>query len=79
MYSTRCSHCRRLINLKTEEVREAVDKAQAEKQTHYEMKCPECGKYIKIQVKELKRHLPRVTIDEAMNANKKEDEETKSK
>ncbi len=79
MYSTRCPHCRRLIQLKTEEVRDAVNKAEAEKQSHYEMNCPECGKYIKIQVKELKRHLPRVSIDEAMNANKKPDEEKSTK
>jgi uncharacterized protein with PIN domain len=75
MYSTRCPHCRRLINLKTEQVREAVTKAEAEKQSHYEMDCPQCGKYLKIQVRELKRHLPRVSVEEAMNANKKPDAE----
>jgi phage FluMu protein Com len=76
MYSTKCPHCKQLINLKTEEVREAVSKAEAEKQSHYEMNCPKCGKYIKLQIKELKRKLPRVSIDEAMSANKKPDQET---
>ncbi len=77
MYSTRCPHCRQLIQLKNEEVRDAVTKAEAEKQSHYEMNCPKCGKYLKIQVKELKRKVPRVSIDEAMSANaKKGDQET---
>ena len=58
MYSTRCPSCRQLINLKTEEVREAVAQAEAAKQKHYEMHCPKCRKPIKIQVRELKRKLP---------------------
>jgi RNase P subunit RPR2 len=76
MYSTKCPHCRQLINMKTEEVRAAVEKAEAEKQSHVEMNCPKCGKYLKVQVKEMKRKLPRVSIDEAMNANKKTDQTT---
>jgi len=76
MYSTKCPHCRQLINIKTEEVRAVVEKAEKEKQSHYEMNCPKCGKYLKIQVKELKRKLPRVSIDEAMTANKKGDQES---
>ncbi len=76
MYSTRCPHCRQLIQMKTEELRAAVEKAESEKQSHYEMNCPKCGKYLKLQVKEMKRKLPRVSIDEAMAANKKPDQET---
>jgi len=60
MYSTRCPHCRQLVQLKTEEVRAAVEQMQAEKKTHYEMHCPKCRKLIKLQVKELKRKLPPV-------------------
>ncbi len=60
MYSTRCPYCKQLIQLKTEEVRSAVEQTQADKQSHYEMHCPKCRKPIKIQVKDLKRKLPPV-------------------
>lgn len=58
MYSTKCPNCHQLINLKTEEVREAVKQTEAAKQKHYEMHCPKCRKPIKIQLQQLKRKLP---------------------
>jgi len=58
MYSTRCQHCKQLLNFKTEEVRAMVNEAQEARQKHYEIRCPQCGKYMKLQVSELKRRLP---------------------
>ncbi len=58
MYSTRCPYCHQLVNLKTDEVRQAVDETEAKKQQHYELHCPHCRRLIKVQVKELKRKLP---------------------
>ncbi len=58
MYSTRCTYCRQLINLKTEEVRAAVEEATAKKEKIYVMHCPKCRKLVKIQVKHLKLKLP---------------------
>ena len=58
MFSTKCIHCKQLINLKTEEVRQAVEQAESAHQTHYEMPCPKCRKPVKIQVRELRRKLP---------------------
>ncbi|MCC7449216.1 MAG: hypothetical protein IT324_17485 [Anaerolineae bacterium] len=58
MYSTRCQHCKQLLNFKTEEVRVMVNEAQEARQKHYEIRCPQCGKYMKLQVSELKRRLP---------------------
>ena len=58
MYSTKCIHCRQLINLKTEEIRQAVAQAEAANQKLYEMHCPKCRKLVKIQVNDLKRKLP---------------------
>lgn len=58
MYSTRCTYCRQLINLKTEEVRAAVEEATAKKEKIYVIHCPKCRKLVKIQVKQLKLKLP---------------------
>ena len=58
MYSTRCQHCKQLLNFKTEEVRVMVNEAQEARQKHYEIRCPQCGRYMKLQVSELKRRLP---------------------
>lgn len=58
MFSTKCTYCRTLINLKNEELRAAIDQTEAEHQSHYSLHCPKCGRVNKIQVKELKRHLP---------------------
>ena len=64
MFSTQCSSCRQLINMKTEEVRAAIAEAESKGLTHYAMPCPKCRKPVKIQVKELKRKLPPVTASE---------------
>lgn len=58
MYSTRCTYCRQLINLKTEEVRAAIEEATAKKEKIYVIHCPKCRKLVKIQVKQLKLKLP---------------------
>ena len=58
MYSMRCTYCHQLINLKTEEVRDAIAQAEAAHDTLYTMHCPNCRRVLKIQVKDLKRKLP---------------------
>ncbi len=58
MFSTKCTYCHTLISLKTEEVRAAVAEAETTQQTHYSLHCPKCQRTNKIQIKELKRHLP---------------------
>ena len=63
MFSTRCTFCRQLINLKTEEVREAVEEAEAKHEALYVMHCPKCRKLVKIQVRQLKLKLPRPVAD----------------
>ncbi|MEP7288651.1 MAG: hypothetical protein ABI947_23105 [Chloroflexota bacterium] len=63
MFSTRCTFCRQLINLKTEEVREAVEQADAKHEVLYVMHCPKCRKLVKIQVRQLKLKLPRPEAD----------------
>ncbi|HVO43195.1 MAG TPA: hypothetical protein VMT34_11255 [Aggregatilineales bacterium] len=60
MFSTRCTSCQQLINLKTEEVRQAVEETEAKHEKFYGMPCPKCKKLVKISVKELKRKLPLV-------------------
>jgi len=64
MYSTKCGSCRQLINLKPDEIRAAVDEAEAKKQKLYVMPCPKCGKQVKIQVSQLKLRLPRLAPSE---------------
>ncbi len=58
MFSTRCTHCRQLINLKTEEVRAAVAESEAKHEKIYVMHCPKCRKLVKLQVKQLKLKIP---------------------
>jgi predicted RNA-binding Zn-ribbon protein involved in translation (DUF1610 family) len=62
MYSQRCSSCGQLITLKTEEVRFAVEQAEASSYTHYDMSCPKCRRSVKMPVKSLKLKLPRNII-----------------
>lgn len=59
MYSTRCTNCRQLINLKTDELREAIEQAEANRSKIYTMNCPKCRKQVKLQVSQLKLKLPR--------------------
>jgi hypothetical protein len=58
MFSTRCTHCRQLINLKTEEVRAAVAESEEKHEKIYVMHCPKCRKLVKLQVKQLKLKIP---------------------
>jgi hypothetical protein len=58
MFSTKCTYCRTLISLKTEEVRVIVAEADANKQSLYTMNCTRCQRVNKIQIKELRRRLP---------------------
>jgi hypothetical protein len=59
MFSTRCGSCRQLINMKAEEVRQAVEQTEASGEKIYVLHCPKCRKVVKIQVSQLKRGLPR--------------------
>ena len=58
MYSMRCTYCHQLINLKTEEVRDAIEQAEAAHDSLYTLHCPNCRRVLKVQVKDLKRKLP---------------------
>ncbi len=59
MYSTKCTNCKQIITLKGDEIKAAVDEAEAAKRNFYEMKCPKCRRPVRIQVKMLKLKLPR--------------------
>ncbi len=59
MYSTRCTSCKQIITLKGDEIKAAVDEAEAAKRHFYEMKCPKCRRPVRIQLKMLKLKLPR--------------------
>lgn len=58
MYSTRCTNCRQLVNLNSEEVRLALAEAEEKKEKLFVTHCPKCRRVVKIQVKDLKRTLP---------------------
>jgi hypothetical protein len=59
MYSTRCTSCKQIITLKGDEIKAALDEAEAAKRNIYEMRCPKCRRPVRIQVKMLKLRLPR--------------------
>ena len=57
-FSIRCNYCRQLINLKTEQVREAVQEVEAKHETFYDLHCPKCRRLVKIPLRDLKKKLP---------------------
>ncbi|HRE49161.1 MAG TPA: hypothetical protein PLD47_15640 [Aggregatilineales bacterium] len=59
MYSTRCTSCGQLIQMKTEEIQAAISEAEAAGHTTYQMPCPKCRRPVKMTVKALKLKLPR--------------------
>jgi hypothetical protein len=74
MFSTRCNNCHQLINLKTEELKDAIDYAEAQGEKIYAMKCPHCRKPIKLQVAQLKLKMPR-TLPESLQPHEQETNE----
>lgn len=59
MFSTRCSYCRQLINLKPDEIRAAIAETEAARNKTYQLECPKCRRPMKIPLKTLKLKLPR--------------------
>jgi hypothetical protein len=74
MFSTRCNNCHQLINLKTEELKEAIDHAESQGEKIYAMHCPKCRKLVKLQVSQLKLKMPR-SLPDSMQPHEEANEE----
>jgi phage FluMu protein Com len=54
----RCQHCHRPFGLDKEIVHAALDQLVSERQGHYDVHCPHCGKSNKVSRFELQRAAP---------------------
>lgn len=59
MMQIKCQWCGWRYTLSREALEAAVAAATESKSIHYVENCPHCRRALKIQVSELKRHLPR--------------------
>ncbi len=58
MMQVRCQHCRGMFTLSRDGIGLALAEAQAKNEQYHAFNCPQCRYVVKLQITELRRHLP---------------------
>lgn len=63
IYSTRCTNCKQVFQLKQDEIQAIVAEGEEKKLKFYPLPCPKCRRPVKIQIRDLKRKLTQVPAE----------------